>query len=142
MGIARHGRLKRSNPYTTFLRWMAMVMAVAVVSTASVAAIAVSNFSQKVDDNAIDIGVGQTNAPAPQLGSYREGFNILMVGVDNDAAQGAAYGERDATLNDVNILVHVSADHTNAVVVSIPRDLIVALHRLRNNVTRKIEKLT
>ncbi|WP_243399181.1 LCP family protein [Cryobacterium zongtaii] len=101
-------------------------MAVAVVSSASVAAIAVSNFSQKVDDNAIDISVGQTNAPAPQLGSYRKGFNILMVGVDNDATQGAAYGERDATLNDVNILVHVSADHTNAVVVSIPRDLIVA----------------
>ncbi|POH62794.1 LytR family transcriptional regulator [Cryobacterium zongtaii] len=105
---------------------MAMSMAVAVVSSASVAAIAVSNFSQKVDDNAIDISVGQTNAPAPQLGSYRKGFNILMVGVDNDATQGAAYGERDATLNDVNILVHVSADHTNAVVVSIPRDLIVA----------------
>jgi LCP family protein required for cell wall assembly len=48
-----------------------------------------------------------------------------MVGVDNDATQGAAYRERDATLNDVNILVHVSADHSNAVVVSIPRDLIV-----------------
>ena len=104
---------------------MAMVMAVAVVSTASMAAIAVSSFSQKVDDNAIDISVGQTNAPAPQLGSYKNGFSILITGVDNDAAQGAAYGERDATLNDVNILVHVSADHRNAVVVSIPRDLIV-----------------
>ncbi|WP_240632539.1 MULTISPECIES: LCP family protein [Cryobacterium] len=108
------------------LKLVAVGLTVALVSTASVAAIAVSSFSQKVDDNAIDIGVGQTNAPAPQLGSYRDGFNILMVGVDNDAAQGAAYGERDATLNDVNILVHVSADHTNAVVVSIPRDLIVA----------------
>ena len=103
-----------------------MAVAVALVSAASVAALALWSFSRQVDDNAIDINVGQANASAPQLGSYKNGFSILMVGVDNDAAQGAAYGERDATLNDVNILVHVFADHRNAVVVSIPRDLIVA----------------
>ncbi|MGY4858813.1 LCP family protein [Cryobacterium sp. AP23] len=70
-------------------------------------------------------GDGDTQKPI-NIGSYEDGFNILIVGVDNDAAQGAAYGIRDIALNDVNILVHVSADHANAVVVSIPRDLIVA----------------
>ena len=125
VGIARHGRLKRSNPYATALKLVAAVLTVAVVSTSAVAAVAVWSFSKTVDDNAIDITAGDTAAPVPQLESYENGFNILMVGIDNDATQSAAYGERDGTLNDVNILVHVSADHSNAVVVSIPRDLIV-----------------
>lgn len=102
-----------------------MAVTVGLVSTASVAAIAMWSLSQKVNDNAIDISGEATPGPVPKLGSYENGFSILFVGVDNDAAQGAAYGERDATLNDVNILVHVFADHRNAVVVSIPRDLIV-----------------
>ncbi|TFD56756.1 LytR family transcriptional regulator [Cryobacterium suzukii] len=125
VGIARHGRLKRSNPYVTALKLVAAVLTVAVVSTSAVAAVAVWSFSKTVDDNAIDITVGDTAAPVPQLESYENGFNILMVGIDNDATQSAAYGERQGTLNDVNILVHVSADHSSAVVVSIPRDLIV-----------------
>ncbi|WP_241983043.1 LCP family protein [Cryobacterium flavum] len=101
------------------------MLTVAVVSTSAVAAVAVWSFSKTVDDNAIDITGGDPAAPVPQLESYENGFNILMVGVDNDATQNAAYGERHGTRNDVNILVHVSADHSNAVVVSIPRDLIV-----------------
>ncbi|WP_241992083.1 LCP family protein [Cryobacterium lyxosi] len=125
VGIARHGRLKRSNPYATAVKLVAAALTVAVVSTSAVAAVAVWNFSKTVDDNAIDITAGDTAAPVPQLESYENGFNILMVGVDNDAVQSAAYGERHGTRNDVNILVHVSADHSNAVVVSIPRDLIV-----------------
>ncbi|TFD55746.1 LytR family transcriptional regulator [Cryobacterium frigoriphilum] len=125
VGIARHGRLKRSNPYATALKLVAAVLTVAVVSTSAVAAVAVWSFSKTVDDNAIDITGGDAAAPVPQLESYENGFNVLLVGIDNDATQSAAYGERDGTLNDVNILVHVSADHSNAVVVSIPRDLIV-----------------
>ena len=125
VGIARHGRLQRSNPYAIALKLVAAVLTVAVVSTSAVAAVAVWSFSKTVDDNAIDITGGDPAAPVPQLESYANGFNILMVGVDNDAVQSAAYGERQGTRNDVNMLVHVSADHSNAVVVSIPRDLIV-----------------
>ncbi|TFB74759.1 LytR family transcriptional regulator [Cryobacterium flavum] len=126
VGVARHGRLTRSNPYAAALRLVATVLAVVVASTSAVVTVAVWSFSKTVDDNAIDITTGDTAAPVPQLESYENGFNILLVGIDNDATQSAAYGERDGTLNDVNILVHVSADHSNAVVVSIPRDLIVA----------------
>jgi len=126
VGIARHGRLKRSNPYATVLKVVAAMLAVAVVSTSAVAAVAVWSFNKTVNDNAIDITAGDRAAPVPALESYENGFSILMVGVDNDAAQSAAYGDRHGTRNDVNILVHVSADHSNAVVVSIPRDLIVS----------------
>ena len=110
---------------TGVLSAVALGLAVLLVSGAALAAFALWQFSSTVAANSIDIDRG-SDTPPPGIGSYENGFNLLIVGVDNDAAQGAAYGERETTLNDVNILVHVSADHTNAVVVSIPRDLIVA----------------
>jgi LCP family protein required for cell wall assembly len=125
-GAARHGRLRRSNPVRTLLAFLGWALAVIVVSTAALAGIAAWQFTSRVSANAIDItGTDEPEQPV-EIGSYEAGFNILLVGVDNDAAQGAAYGPRETTLNDVNIVVHVSADHSNAVVVSIPRDLIVA----------------
>jgi LCP family protein required for cell wall assembly len=125
-GIARHGRLPRPHPGRSLLAFVGIVLAVLLVSTAALAVIAAWQFTSEVSANSIDItGTDEPEQPVT-IGSYEAGFNILLVGVDNDAAQGAAYGARETTLNDVNILVHVSADHTNAVVVSIPRDLIVA----------------
>jgi len=122
-GIARHGRLKRPSSLRGALALLAISLAVLVVSGAAVAGLALWQFSRTLADNSIDIAAG--GEPAPAIGSYENGFNIMIVGADNDPAQGAAYGERATALNDVNILVHVSADHTHAVVVSIPRDLIV-----------------
>ncbi|WP_346234374.1 LCP family protein, partial [Parafrigoribacterium mesophilum] len=40
---------------------------------------------------------------------------------------GSGVKRPDSALNDVNILHHVSQDQTNAVAVSIPRDLIVPI---------------
>ncbi|WP_233199714.1 LCP family protein [Cryobacterium sp. N22] len=110
---------------TGVLSAVALGLAVILVSGAALAAFALWQFSSTVAANSIDID-GADAAPPPGIGSYENGFNLLIVGVDNDSAQGSAYGVRETTLNDVNILVHVSADHTNAVVVSIPRDLVVA----------------
>jgi LCP family protein required for cell wall assembly len=124
-GIIRHGRLKRSNPVTALLALVAVTLAVLLVSGAALGGLYVWQFNSEVSANSINIsGDGETDAPV-NIGSYEAGFNILIVGADNDAAQGAAYGVRETTLNDVNILLHVSADHANAVVVSIPRDLVV-----------------
>lgn len=122
-GIARHGRLPRSGPFRTVAALVASVAAVAVVSTASVAAIAAK---QVTDDLGDGVQIEGQPAPrsngtkAPSLSAYKGGFNMLVVGTDNDPDQSAEFGERDATLNDVNILLHVSADHTNATAVSIP----------------------
>jgi LCP family protein required for cell wall assembly len=124
-GIARHGRLRRRSTVRGIVTVLAAGLAVLLVSTVAVAGIAVWQLSSRVAGNSIDIAGSDEPAPPPNLGAFESGFNILIVGVDNDAAQGLAYGERDTALNDVNILVHVSADHSNAVVVSIPRDLIV-----------------
>ncbi|GAA4267151.1 LCP family protein [Frondihabitans peucedani] len=129
-GIARHGRLPKRGPVGLVVRTIAVALAVVLVSGVSVGAIALGQIRS-------DLGTGVTLAgektePAIQqgtgIGAYAGGFNILIVGTDNDAKQSTKeFGHRTATLNDVNILLHVSADHTNATAVSIPRDLVVPI---------------
>ena len=127
-GIARHGRLRHRHPVGTITKVLSGVAAVALVSSASVAAIAAKQVTDDLGDGVQIQGQAVPKAKgATALSAYEGGFNMLVVGSDNDPEQGTAYGERDATLNDVNILLHVSADHTNATAVSIPRDLITPI---------------
>jgi LCP family protein required for cell wall assembly len=68
------------------------------------------------------------NAPEPFLpaiGEIEGGFNVLIVGSDTRVGQGDQFEFVDSELNDVTILVHVSKNHDRAVVVSLPRDLLV-----------------
>ncbi|WP_158437926.1 LCP family protein [Naasia lichenicola] len=125
---ARHrlaGRQDAAAPVMYLLRLLALALAVVVASVGSVAGIAVWSLTNQVTDNAIDIGNGDA-APIPSIGALAGSFNMLMVGADNAPDQ-SGFGEtRDATLNDVNILIHVSADHQNVTVVSLPRDLVIS----------------
>ncbi len=75
----------------------------------------------------VDIHPHQSIAPPPGIGAYPGGFNILIVGDDTRAGQGGiGVGAGDGgALNDVTMLLHVSADHTWATAVSFPRDMIV-----------------
>ncbi len=122
----RHGRLRTSSPAGTVLKFLGVAVTVVLVALVTTAGIAFANLNSQVQANAVDISGGQeAPAPPPLLGAFPGGFNLLVVGTDNDPNQGDDFGERDATLNDVNILLHVSADHKNAVVVSFPRDLVI-----------------
>lgn len=120
----RHARRHGGRPRLAVLSIVAMTLAVVLVGTSSVAAIAGFTLATKIEANSVEILDVDEQAP-PSIGEYSGAFNILIVGADNDPDQGEAYGERETTLNDVNLLLHVSADHTNAVAVSFPRDLIV-----------------
>lgn len=111
----------------TVTKALSGVVAVALASSASVAAIAAQQVNDDLGDGVVIQGQPAAKAKGAALSSYRGGFNVLVVGTDNDPDQGTAYGQRDATLNDVNILLHVSADHTNATAVSIPRDLVAPI---------------
>ncbi len=61
----------------------------------------------------------------PTIGEIEGGFNVLIVGSDTRAGQGEGFEFVDTELNDVNLLVHVSENHQNAVVISFPRDLLL-----------------
>lgn len=126
----RHARNPNARAWSRVLSLVGIVAAVALVSTVSIAAVGAWTFTSKVEENAVDIHPeqqGDEQAP-PAIGALEGGFNVLVVAADNDANQSQdLYGERDgATLNDVNMLLHVSQDHKTAVAVSFPRDLIIA----------------
>lgn len=109
----------------TVLRFVAAVIAVVVVSAASVAAISFGQLAQNVKTVAL---VGEKPGVPPALGSYDGGFNVLIVGSDTRVDQGGIGGTDDGgALNDVTMLVHVSKDQTTAVAVSIPRDMVVPI---------------
>ncbi len=55
-------------------------------------------------------------------------INVLLVGSDTREGQGStSYGPVGSALADVIILLHISRDRQNAVAMSIPRDLMVAV---------------
>ncbi|WP_083403857.1 LCP family protein [Curtobacterium sp. MCBA15_001] len=113
---ARHGRGRGEFGVRRLATGIGLVAAVAVASATSLSAYAAYDVGHGFQQRAVDIGGGASTDGA---------FNVLAIGADNDPAQGQAYGDRGATLNDSNVLLHVSADHTQAVAVSFPRDLIV-----------------
>lgn len=123
----RHGRLRRSRAVTTILSAVAASLAVVMVSTVSVAAITVAQFNANIDVVDLEVLPGDEERVIPTVGEWEGGFNVLIVGIDNEPGQADRSARGGATLNDVNILVHVAEDQRSAVAVSIPRDLVVPI---------------
>ena len=130
--IARHGQLRTPGPLNQLLKFIAIGLAVVLVSGASVAAYVVYDLSSTVTANAVELET-KTELP-PDIGEYKEGFNLLLTGVDTcEEAYAAYFGDRcsgsdaEGTLNDVNLLVHVSQEPRRITVVSFPRDLMLSI---------------
>lgn len=116
---ARHGRL----PSPTVSRGVLGVLGrlAAVVLTACLVLAGIAVFRLWAQLQTVDLG---DDARTDAIGA----FTVLLVGTDDRTGQGAEFGEgQDDALgrrNDVNMLLHVSEDHTSATVVSIPRDML------------------
>jgi cell envelope-related function transcriptional attenuator common domain len=127
--IARHGRLRTSGPVRTLFKLLAAAVGVLLVSGTCVAAIALWDVAGSVK-KAVHLVDAKGN-PVPQVGAIDGAFNVLLVGTDTRTGQGGAYGSTaDSSgvgLNDVTMLLHVSANHQSATVVSFPRDMIVPI---------------
>ena len=123
--LARHGRLPRSRPVLSVLAFVAAAVAVVLVSAGVVAGFAVYDVAKSVKPGMKLIG--QTDGPAPDIESFEGGINVLVAASDSGGGDVGTYGKRGEHLNDVTMLLHVSADHTNATVVSFPRDMIVPI---------------
>jgi LCP family protein required for cell wall assembly len=124
--FVRHGRQKRHSLARTLVKGAAVVGGVGVVASVS------------VDLHPVAAGSSVSAGGAPEIGALEGGFNVLVVGSDSRKGQGDAYGdpeEETSVLNDVNMLMHVSADHTNATVVSFPRDMYVDIPECVNAAT-------
>jgi LCP family protein required for cell wall assembly len=110
-------------------RWIGGVLAFLLVAAAGVAGFAYWDFNNRLEDNAVDLAPGRTPdvlEPELTVDQFDGAFTMLLVG--NDDANGSTdYGVRETALNDVNILLHVSADHTKATAISVPRDMFVEI---------------
>ncbi len=124
--IARHGRLGRPSAARTIVKGIAMGVAVLLVSGLSVGTIALWDLNKSVQANTVDISDG-TEQTTVGVGALDGGFNVLLAGSDTRQGQGDGYGKTDGALNDVNMVLHVSADHSQASVVSLPRDMVVPI---------------
>lgn len=134
--VPRHAVNRGRSGWGAALKGLAIATAVVVASTASVAAIGVWSLGRTVADNAVDITNG--GSAVPTIGAMNGSFNVLLVGADNAPGQKGWGASRDATLNDVNILVHIAADHKSGVVLSLPRDLVIAHPQCEDPTTHEV----
>jgi LCP family protein required for cell wall assembly len=110
----------------TFLVATVAVLGVSGVSIAAYAAWDVTSSIKTVSLVSDEAASAPGAAPPPEISAIDGGVNLLLVGSDSRTGQGDAYGEDEGgELNDVTMLLHISQDHTNATVVSFPRDLVV-----------------
>jgi LCP family protein required for cell wall assembly len=125
--LARHGRLKKPGPWGSIAKVVAASLAVTLMSGAAVGAVAFDSIYGQRDTVVL---VGETEGPPPQIGSYEGGFNILIVGSDTRVGQGGVGGSAavdSGQLNDVNMILHVSADRQSATAISFPRDMVMGI---------------
>jgi LCP family protein required for cell wall assembly len=122
--VARHGRLRKAGPLGTVLAFIAAALAVVLVSGAAIAGIVTAQTFAQIKTVVIP---GETDGAPPSIGAYPNGFNMLIVGSDKCESDDGCDGRGSANLNDVTMLLHVSADGTNATAVSFPRDLVVPI---------------
>lgn len=123
--LARHGRLRSPGLAVAVLRFIAIGLCVVVVAGVSIGAIAYQRLSSSIGQNVVALP-GDSATDIPEIGAYSGTVNLLLVGSDTRNGQKGHYGSNPgSTLNDVNILIHISADHTKATVISIPRDTYV-----------------
>lgn len=133
---------------STRRRWpriLAAVVAAAVVVAAIVGG-GLTLFMGKLAGNitAVDVSeqLGTTAAPsAPvvvdeETGSY-EPFTVLLMGSDTRSGKGnKGYGsasEIGGERSDTTILMHVNADRSRAIAVSIPRDTLITLPKCKHD---------
>jgi len=99
--IARHGRLPRSRPWATVLRFVATTLAVVLVSAGAVAGYAVYDVAKSVRPGVKLIG--QTDGPPPNISSFTGGINVLVAASDSGGGDVGTYGKRGEHLNGLTI---------------------------------------
>ncbi len=121
-----HGRKRsRAGGVRFAITVVATALAVALVSGTGVAAVAVWDVATSAKKT---VTLATEPDEIPQIGAIEGGVNILLVGSDSREGQDPIFGDdSEAVLNDVNMIVHIAADHKSATVVSIPRDMVVPL---------------
>jgi len=124
---ARHGRLRRSASWANLAKLLLTTVLVVAISGVSVGAYAVWGLVKEADT--VELVPTDTSTPeavAAGTQSLNGELTILLVGTDTRKGQSFNDGE-EGELNDVNLLLHVPADHKSATIISFPRDLMIPI---------------
>jgi LCP family protein required for cell wall assembly len=121
----RHGNQDPNSNKRKYVRWGFKGLAIVVGAVLAVAGIsAVDLYNQLNSDNIVLANEGETDLNGP--------LSILVVGSDTRDGQGEEFGDVDSELADVIMLLHISKNRKDAVVVSFPRDLLVSIPECPN----------
>lgn len=127
--IARHAPHRSPTAFGSVMRMLGIGLGVLVVAALGIGGFLAADLAMRVGDGAVTLEDAPKVA-APSLDAYPDEFAVLLVGTDEcGAVSTQKLGERcideDGIRNDVNLLVHVSAEPRRVSVVSLPRDLVV-----------------
>lgn len=121
----RHGKLRRSSSWRNLGRVLITTALVVAFSGAATAAFAVWGLVSNL--KTVDLG-SKEPLDAVGAGSTTIDGALTVFLAGSDTREGQAYQDgEESELNDVNLLLHVSADHQNATVISFPRDLMLPI---------------
>lgn len=111
------------------IKWTAIVVSTTLVLILAIGAFVILQLTGNIKHTAL-LQNGVTQSPEPVDKYGRSPLNILVIGSDgrNNAADCKIGGDCGPGQNaDVEMVVHLSADRSNATVMSIPRDTMVDL---------------
>ena len=111
------------------IKWTAIGVSTTLVLILAIGAFVILQLTGNIKHTAL-LQNGVTQAPEPTDKYGRSPLNVLVIGSDgrNNAADCKIGGDCGPGQNaDVEMVVHLSADRSNATVMSIPRDTIVTL---------------
>lgn len=130
----RHGRLPVRRARGPLARLLAGAVAVVLLSVGAIGAYAVQDTVRSLKPAIHLVTASGKAVTPPSVGAQSGEVNILLAGTDTRSGQGGQFSSADelagssgAGNNDVTMVLHLSADHQHATVISIPRDLMVPI---------------
>ncbi len=123
---ARHGRLRRSVSWMNAAKVLLTAVLVVAISGVSVTAYALWGVVQGAQTVELDT-TPKAEAVGAGVKSLEGELTILLVGSDKRKEDSIMYDGEEGELNDVNLLMHIPADHQSATIISFPRDLMVPI---------------
>jgi LCP family protein required for cell wall assembly len=121
----RHGNNQPTSNKRKYVRWGFKGVAVVIGAILAVAGISAFDLYNTLNrDNIVLANSGDVDLNGP--------ISFLLVGSDTRDGQGDEFGDVTSELADVIMLLHISQDRKDAVVVSFPRDLLVSVPECPN----------
>lgn len=123
----RHAARKAKTRRRRIIAWVAGTLAVLLLGAAAFAAVLYFRVIGNISENTV-ARPGHTEAPL-EIPNWDGPVNLLIMGSDTRAGQVTGnYGDSETgARSDVMMVLHVSAGHKNATLVSIPRDTMLPI---------------